>query len=453
MPEEDIRHEDVIIITAAEDDGWIEYSLIEEEGAPANGKSPFKLTSTNHDNLSAETLSKHTTNWEGGIPPQLKPDQNRIHVLISTRSGTGQALSFFETVLEPVLQAVGLQRKDYSVIQTENANSVTEFTKNTLLPSAEKGEKQTLILLSGDGGVAEIINTLMEKTDRSSNYVKPVISQLPFGTGNALYHSNHRVLPGDEPIRGVTSKSIYTQALRTVLFGEPKPLPIFKASFSPGARLLSDEGRSATPIHNSSLYGAVVASYGLHSTLVADSDTTEYRKHGDKRFGLVANDLLFPGDGSLPHAYKAQVSLFKSKGPNPVVLPSLEHGYILAALVSSMEKTFTISPANRPLDGQLRLVHFGATSGKQAMEIMMKAYDAGKHVDMEWEESNGVKQKVDYEEIDGLRIDFKEEGESWKWRRCCIDGLIVGIEEGGWAEIRTVERGSEALDVVVEAAK
>lgn len=338
------------------------------------------------------------------------------------------------------MSAVGLKETDYSVIWTQNANTVREFARSILQPNAERGRKQTVLLLSGDGGIVDIVNALLEKGGKSSQYVKPVISQFPLGTGNAVFNSTHRI-PTDAQEHVSVPPSIYVQGLRTLLRGQPRPLPIFKATFSPGARLLSDEGRIATPLQNNTLYGAVVASYGLHSTLVADSDTTEYRKHGDKRFGLVAKDLLFPEDGSLPHAYQAQVSLFKSGSTNPVQLPSSEHGYILASLVSNLERTFTISPANRPLDRQLHLVHFPAVSGKQAMEIMTKAYDSGKHVDVEWETEDGVKQKVDYEAIDGLRIDFNEPGESWKWRRCCIDGLTVAIEEGGWVEIRIVEEG------------
>jgi hypothetical protein len=48
-----------------------------------------------------------------------------------------------------------------------------------------------------------------------------------------------------------------------------------------------------------------------------------------------------------------------------------------------------------------------------------------------------------------LRIDFEEEGEDWKWRRCCVDGLIVGVEEGGWMEVQRL-KGDETLDVLVD---
>lgn len=178
-----------------------------------------------------------------------------------------------------------------------------------------------------------------------------------------------------------------------------------------------------------------MASYGLHSTLVANSDTVEYRKHGDKRFGLAAKDLLFPDDKSLPHKYKANVT------SNNEVLTRKEHGYILATLVSNLEKTFTISPRSKPLDGKLRVVEFGGLSGADAMEIMKAAYDNGKHIDMK---------DVGYHEVESLRIEFEEEGDSWKWRRCCVDGLIVGVELGGFMEVKLVEAGEEAVDVVVE---
>lgn len=265
----------------------------------------------------------------------------------------------------------------------------------------------------------------------SSKYAAPVLSQLPLGTGNALFHSLHRPSP---------LPSIYIQGLRTLLHGWPKPLPTFQAKFSPGSRLITNEGQTATALSNNALYGAVVASYGLHATLVADSDTTEYRKHGDKRFGLVAKDLLFPEDEGAPHAYKAKVTLVKTGKDE--VLETQEHGYVLASLVSNLEKTFTISPASEPLDGQLRVVNFKPLSGEKTMDIMKGAYACGTHLEIEG---------VGYNAVEGMRIDFIEEGEGWKWRRCCIDGLIVGVEEGGWMEVKLMDRGAEPVLVVSDA--
>jgi len=437
-----LKDEDVVVVTKATTGlGHNIFSLAATEAADTAGDSspkqfPFDLRQTSAANLSQEFLDAHLLQ---SLPSQLSPADSDIHVVISTLSGTGLAPPFFDSILQQVLAAVGLKPSDYNVFRTESTESVSEFARSVLLGGANKGLKQTCLMLSGDGGIVDAINGLLKSRERSSNYIKPTLSQFPLGTGNALFHSLHK----DSSI-----SSIYVQGLRTLLHGTPKPLPSFRATFSSGARILSNEGRTANRISNGALYGAVVASYGLHATLVADSDTTEYRKHGDKRFGLAANDLLFPQDGEPPHAYKADVTLFKAGGKQEAISRK-EHGYVLATLVSNLEKAFTISPSSRPLDGQLRVVHFGATSGQQAMEIMKKAYDSGRHVGFEWEGEAG-KEKVGYEDIDGIKINFREEGDDWKWRRCCIDGLIVGVEEGGWMEVNRVEPGSEAVNVLVD---
>lgn len=123
------------------------------------------------------------------------------------------------------------------------------------------------------------------------------------------------------------------------------------------------------------------------------------------------------------------------------MLERTEHGYLLATPLSNLEKTFTISPSSKPLDGQLRIVHFGAVGGDEAMKIMMEAYNAGNHVNLD---------AVSYGSIDGMRIDLREEEEGWQWRRFCVDGLTVAVEKNGWMEVRTVEAGSEAVDVLVD---
>jgi diacylglycerol kinase family enzyme len=122
-----------------------------------------------------------------------------------------------------------------------------------------------------------------------------------------------------------------------------------------------------------------------------------------------------------------------------------EHGYILLTLVSNLEKTFTISPASEPLDGKLRVVHFGPEAGEEVLRIMGLAYQGGKHVGDE---------KVEYEEVRGMRIEFLErdeegDGMEGRWRRVCIDGLIVRAEEGGWMEVSEVPDAERAVDVVV----
>ncbi|ATZ46034.1 hypothetical protein BCIN_01g07110 [Botrytis cinerea B05.10] len=432
-----IQGEDVICVTENEGPngslGYTIFSLLPTEGGIK--KLPFELKTTSATNLPQECLESYLVR---SLPTYLRSAETQIYVLISTLSGTGLAPDFYDAVLYQILGSVGLPEGSYTLIRTDNADSVKDFASSTLLGGANKGKKQSILMLSGDGGMVDTINGLLESGEKSRSYVKPTLSQLPLGTGNALFHSLHRPSP---------IPSIYIQGLRTLLRGTPLPLPIFSVKFSSGARTITNEGQTETPLTNNIVYGAVVASYGLHATLVADSDTVEYRKHGDQRFHLVAGDLLFPKDGALPHAYKASVTLTRSDGTEEVIQRK-EHGYVLSVLVSNLERTFTISPESKPLDGQLRVIHFGAATGKQTMKVMGEAYKDGSHIGMQWDE-DGQKGEVGYESIEKLRINFEESGEGFKWRRCCVDGLIVGVEEGGWMEVERL-KGEGTVDIVVD---
>ncbi|KAF7949427.1 uncharacterized protein EAE97_002936 [Botrytis byssoidea] len=432
-----IKGEDVICVTENEGPngtlGYTIFSLLPTEGGTK--KLPFELKTTSATNLPQECLESYLIR---SLPTYLRSAETQIYVLISTLSGTGLAPDFYDAVLHQVLGSIGLPEGSYTLIRTDNADSVKDFASSTLLEGANKGKKQSILMLSGDGGMVDTINGLLERGEKSRSYVNPTLSQLPLGTGNALFHSLHRPSP---------IPSIYIQGLRTLLHGTPLPLPIFSVKFSSGARTITNEGQTETPLTNNIVYGAVVASYGLHATLVADSDTVEYRKHGDQRFHLVANDLLFPKDWTLPHAYKASVTLTRSDGTEEVIQRK-EHGYVLSVLVSNLERTFTISPESKPLDGQLRVIHFGAATGKQTMKVMEEAYKDGNHIGMQWDE-DGQKGEVGYESIEKLRINFEESGDSFKWRRCCVDGLIVGVEEGGWMEVERL-KGEGTVDVVVD---
>ncbi|KAK6580766.1 hypothetical protein PZA11_007002 [Diplocarpon coronariae] len=426
-----IRNEDVIAVINTLG-GIAEHTIFSLETGDLNSndgdkKYPFALRATNAAILPQDFLDTFTFR---GLPPFLQTGPARdLFILVSTLSGTGLAVPFFEEILRPLLRALGVEDSRYTVIKTRTADSVKELAQLNLIDNANEGKEQTVIILSGDGGIADTINALGERK-KSSKYVKPTFLQLPLGTGNALFHSLHKASP---------ISSIYIQGLRTLLHGTPKPLPTFRASFSPGARLLMNEGQIAIPLPNNVIFGAVVASHGLHSTLVADSDTAEYRKHGDKRFGMAAKDLMFPPEGGLPHKYQTEVTLIRNGQQH--VLERKEHGYVLATLVSNLERTFTISPESKPFERSLRVVHFGALSGEELGAVMGDAYQGGKHVE---------RHEVGYEQVEGIKIVFKEKCRDWRWRRACIDGSIVGVEDEGWMDVRLVPEGEEAICVVAD---
>lgn len=136
------------------------WSLVPVDTASGAKEPPFTLQSTPATNLPSEFLSRHLLQV---LPDHLDLKSTDIYVLISTRSGTGLALDFFNNVLQPLLKAIGLPDSAYTAIQTENAESVKKFAHSTLLVGAHTDRKQTVLLLSGDGGTVDTVNGLLEK--------------------------------------------------------------------------------------------------------------------------------------------------------------------------------------------------------------------------------------------------------------------------------------------------
>lgn len=351
--------------------------------------------------------------WVETLPSYLQEGtgtdgSSNIHVIISSLSGSRGAKQFYTDVLEPLL--TNLSAGGAQVHETQSTETITEFTSSVILPRAKEGISQTLILLSGDGGVVDVIKSLYADPE-TGDITPPVVSLIPMGTGNATANST-----------GLMRDS--TLGLFTLVRGTPEALPVLRA------RVLARSNGCEKVLD---LYGAVVASWGVHASLVADSDTPEYRRFGVDRFKMAAKELLHPSDGSESHRYKGKVTLIKrdqrSGEEYNEVIDRAEHMYVLTTMVSELEKGFRISPRSRPLDGQLRVVHFGCVAPEEAMRLLGLAYQEGKHVD---------EPGVGYEDVEGIRIEFDEEEE--RWRRVCVDGTIVPVALGGWMEVRRAEK-------------
>lgn len=371
------------------------------------------------------------------LPPCLSPDRE-IHVVVSALSGMKGAEAYYRETLNPVLEAHSIK---HNLHITTSAESVIELCNTKIVTAATKGVKQTILLLSGDGGIVDIINTLstllMRDTYDSrigSIFVKPVIVLFPMGTANAL----------------AWSSKIALDPIKTMLTGQPRPLPQFEATFSPGSKLVTNEGQDRSDLGEhydgdaAVVYGAVVFSWGLHASLVSMSDTTEYRKHGVDRFKMAAQKLLSEG-----HQYRGHVKLRQQRDgqwedltyPSPT---TDQHAYILCPLVSNLEQTFNISPATTPASNTLRLLAIDPTNGpSEVMRVLTLAYqEGGPHV---------KEPSVVYREIDGLRIEFQEEDA--QWRQVCVDGKIIEVPQGGFAEVRMLPAmgmdGRRVVELVV----
>lgn len=448
-----LKDENIIFVLKqgeSEDQGYVVFSLTNETKV-----SYGKLSCLLAPRLPEDILQRHLLRE---IPDHLNSGGGRdVTVVVSTHSGLCRAEEFFMGVVRPLLAAVGLtprlsgdeaKEHGYEVIVTQSDKTIKDLGKRLQQESAgcSTAVKRSILLLTGDGGIVDLLNG--SDSDSPLLSPKPTIILLPMGTGNALFHSLHK------PLYTSTSSHHHAIALRTLFRGVPAPLPVFEASFSSGARLItysdpSSESNGEAEEHTravSRLLGGIVASYGFHASLVWESDTPAYRKHGDKRFGMAAEELLKVG-----HGYDALVQIRKKEdGEEEWETPSFMEkgrkiGYALTTMVSNLEKTFTISPASRPLDGKLRLVGFGDVGGEKTLDVMKAAYNDGAHVGMRWNGEQGREETVGYEEVEEVRVTVRET--DGRWRKVCVDGTIVELPTDGWMSI---QRAEERFDVVVD---
>ncbi|KAK5998591.1 hypothetical protein PT974_00972 [Cladobotryum mycophilum] len=405
-----------------------------------NRDDPFSFVGLSTDKIPKE-LHAHLIDR---LPEYVVPtDENAVDVIVSTKSGINQSLAFWQTVLQPVWDILERElassdspaplpssKATRNILITQDARSVREFARrlSTSGGVSSSHSSRTIVLLSGDGGVVDLLN---EGVADAPHEQQLLLALLPLGTGNALFHSLHKPVWTEEH-----NPSPLVLGLRTLFAGAKAQLPVFRATFSEGSHIVKytaeGDALARRDVAVEKLYGAVVASYGFHASIVYESDTPEYRVHGAKRFGMAAQELL-----RLSHSYRGSVQVRPPGGEEGALFEPIagdEHLYVLVTPLSNLERTFTISPASRPLDGKLRLVHFGNVGGQRAMDVMMKAYDGGKHVGMKWDDGHEVR----YEEIEEIRVTTAEEDE--RWRMICIDGTIVELPKGGQVSVSKEKR-------------
>lgn len=146
--------------------GTAEYTIFSLEAVSGEGdaakKAPFKLRTTNAMILPQDYLDRFLFT---SLPAFLQ--DKKVSVLISTLSGTGLAQAFFDDVLHPLLRAIGFEDSKYTVAKTKSTDSVKEFAQFSLIDDANEGKEHTVLMLSGDGGIVDIINAMLQGKERS----------------------------------------------------------------------------------------------------------------------------------------------------------------------------------------------------------------------------------------------------------------------------------------------
>jgi hypothetical protein len=140
---------EVFLVTPGDGQFDHEFSIAEDLSA-LNTAEVYRKDS-DHNDAVLQSLPSHL---------HLGTTPEKIHILISTKSGTGKAEQVFEDIIKPLLDAVGL-KGTYNEFRTTSHRSIKEFASGPLLDQAQKGHAQTIFLLSGDGGIVDIVNGLL----------------------------------------------------------------------------------------------------------------------------------------------------------------------------------------------------------------------------------------------------------------------------------------------------
>lgn len=115
------------------------------------------------------------------IIPITEPKVRRLLVFINPASGPGKANTIFKDNVAPLLAESSI---DFKPIITKNSGDAKNYVKNASLNELLDG----IVIISGDGLIFEVINGLMERSDRDA-VMKIPLGIIPGGSGNGLAHS------------------------------------------------------------------------------------------------------------------------------------------------------------------------------------------------------------------------------------------------------------------------
>jgi hypothetical protein len=153
-----LKEKDIICVTqsSAPHRGFVILSLSQSSTSPPT--APPEIGEMEVTNLPQSFLAKYLLQR---LPTHLRLPPEDIYVVISTKSGAGNADVYFESIIKPVLTAVGLGDESYQVIRTESHESIRQFASGDLEAKAVEEIRQTVLLLSGDGGIVDTVNGLL----------------------------------------------------------------------------------------------------------------------------------------------------------------------------------------------------------------------------------------------------------------------------------------------------
>jgi Diacylglycerol kinase catalytic domain len=237
-------------------------------------------------------------------PPQFHWDlKNEFYLILSYQlqmplivvynpvSGNHSALNLITDNILPLLLSHNITPD--TVIPTErvgHAGTLLVSYIETLSPSA-RAEGITLILVSGDGTLHEIVNALYRAYAQDGPIPSIRVVLIPGGTANAL----HATFFPSSPVSN--AEPTLLTSLFSFLSATPRlvPLTISHTTISPPSSSNNEqeagaEGQPPTSIgaSDNSVLSIVVTSTALHASILLDSEALRASVPGVERFELAA---------------------------------------------------------------------------------------------------------------------------------------------------------------------
>ncbi|OUM52048.1 hypothetical protein BVG19_g1201 [[Candida] boidinii] len=349
---------------------------------------------------------KSTLIFDQNNKPNHLDGSREVIILDSVKSGSSRApkSNIFTQLIEPLFNILHIR---FKYVAAESPKFISEFSGKL-----SDNVKYLIIFISGDTSINEFINGI-----ESDKTLDITILNVPLGTGNAFSHSV-----------GIHDT---IDAMEKLLFGKELDLQLYNAKFSENSMLIHNGERH--PIKNRFFF--VVASWALHASLVAESDSPEMRQFGSARFSMAAQNILKRNP-----AYYGRLCIQDNVSDTDDITQK-EFSYFVLAAVSRFEKQFVISPKSSALNSDLYLISFEYQSNPDdTMAIMKEAYDNGSHIN---------NKKVDYKKItENETVELTILTSDNSLNVICVDGSIV--ELGGDRRLQVSFHGSSVHNTTLK---
>ncbi|NXX76558.1 SPHK1 kinase, partial [Urocolius indicus] len=315
-------------------------------------------------------------------------------VLLNPQSGAGRALEDFQAVVQPMLDEAEITT---TLFITERPHHAQEKVRDEDL-----SQWDTLVIMSGDGLLYEVVNGLMERPDWAEAVKKPLCI-LPGGSGNALAASINHYAGNDH----VAKKKLLMNCTFILCKGLHTQMDLLSLSTASGKRLFSFLG------------------FGWGFISDVDIESEKYRRLGNARFTLgtlqclaklrvyqgrlsylplgpeqdppaAAQDPPVPvtngqpgpvpaagtaAPGALP-ADSLLVPLCQPVPPHWTVVPEEEFVTVYAIYQSHLGTNLLMAPAARLHDGCIHLFYVTGGIGRVALLKLFLAMGRGTHLEL-----------------------------------------------------------------------